>query len=420
MKKILSLVLIFALALTLAACASANTNLYKACKNMQEVTAIETDTEMTFNLSGQGLTEMDAMELKQIANVVNSVKLNIKDKSVRNEEATSARAESQINIDFMGMTIPLKGWSHIDLDKSEMVMISKLPEMFLGMLGSSLESDMESPLAGKEYIVNDISAMMKAEGEEIDLEEMLEFQREFQAKLIKFMDEIEDELKLDSKIIKVEEESEVDGEKVKIYRLKLNDESLREVAKGTVNYVLESKTSREFLVEYMKEYIDTIKKMSLQDETSKEDLRELEEDMEDLERDLIEDPDKLRERFNQFMDKYENIDLLGEEGINILYSVNKEGYIVEKDGVLDFRIDLAQLAEFKDKGDGEENLFSDVEMKGIVNFKINFKSNNSNINSEDLIVTLPEVTRENSINMDQLMKVQLEMMEDFGDMEIED
>ena len=420
MKKILSVVLILALALSLVACTTANTDLYDASKNMQEVKAIETNTDISFNLSGQGLGTVETTELKQVAMVVNSMKLNIKDKSIENEEGTSARAESEINIDFMGMNIPLKGWSEIDLDKSEMVMISKLPEIFLGLIGTPIESDGDNPLEGKEYIVNDISSMMKAEGQDLDLEEMLEFQKEFQPKLIKFMEEIEKDLKLDTRIIKVEEEGEIDGEKVKVYRLKLNDESLREVVKGTVNYVLENKTSREFVLEYMDEYIDTMKKMSMQDELSQSDLKELEERLDDFESDLDGNLDKVKRDFNLFMDKYKDIRILGEEGINILYSVNRDGYVVEKDGIIDLRIDLAQLAQFKEEKNQEESMFSDTEMKGIVNLKITFKSNNTNINNEELTVEWPELTRENSLNMDELMEIQMQMIEELEDMPIEE
>lgn len=419
MKKLITMMIISVLSASLMACTPGDISLYDAVKNTQEVNAIENNTDISFNLSGQGLGKDETDQLKQISNIINSMRVNVKSKSYGNEEGTAVTAESDINIDFMGMNIPLNGWSQIDTETSKMITISKIPETALGIIGTRIESDEENPLAGKEYVVNDLGAIIQAEGEKIDFEEMLEFQKEFQPKLIKLMEKIEEDLKLDYKIIELQEEIEVNGEKIKKYRLKLDDESLRVFLKDLVDYGLENKDTRKFVLEYINEYIDTINNISMEDKVSQGDLKEVQEASEDLEDDLDQDVSIIKEKFNNFIEKYTDIKILGEDGINIIYSVDENGYVVEKDGLIDLSINLGLISEFKDEEEIEElivkneqfeKLFPSKQMKGRVNLKINFKSTNSNINSEDLVVTFPELTSKNSLTLEEMLEIQMQQI----------
>lgn len=412
MKKILSLILIFALSISLVACTNEDASLYDAFKNMQDVRTIETSTDMSFSLEGEGLGEMETIQLNQVAAILNGMKLNVKGISLTNEDKTAAKAESEINIDIMGMSIPIKAWSDIDLDTSDMKTIVQIPQILLGMMGTNpMATEIENPLMGKEYIIYDLGKMMELEGQDFDYEEMMKFQKEFQPKLIKFMEDIQKDLKLDSDIIQLKEEKDVDGEKIKVYEVSLNDESLREVVKDLVNYLLENDATKEFIVEYMNGYMATMKNMGMINQLSDEELEELEELEEDM-ADMDENIEKFKEEFNLFMEKYKDIKILGEEGINILYFINEDGYIAQEDGVMDFSIDLgdiAKLKETKDEDDDEdedEMLYPAPEMKGKINFKINYSTKNMNINSKDIKVVMPELTPENSIDMQEMIEVQ--------------
>lgn len=412
MKRILSLILILSLSVSLIACTSPDVSLYDAFKNMQEVKAIETNTDISFNLQGEGLGKMEAMQFSQVANIINGMKLNVKGKTVGNKDNTSAKAESEVNIEFMGISMPIKAWTQVDLNTSDMKMIAKIPEMALAMMGNPIEADVENPLTGKEYIIYDIAKMMEEEGQEIDYKEMLDFQKEFQPKLIKIMEDLQKNLKLDSDIIRFEEEKEVEGEKIKVYRLNLNEESLREFTKDLVDYVLENDAIKEFIVDYMNGYIDMMKSMGMTDGLTKEELKDMEEEFENIEEDLDENLKKFKVEFNKFMEKYKDLKILGKDGINVLYSINEDGYIVEEDGVMDFSINLAQIAKLQNPKEGKEKSpLPSPEMKGKINFKINYTTKNTNINNKDLVVTMPETTPENSIDMQELMKTQMEQID---------
>jgi hypothetical protein len=428
MKKILSLILVFTMVISLSGCTDNNASLYDAFKNMQEVTSLETETSISFKLEGEGLGEMEQMQLNQVAQILNTTKFDLNQRVVGNEDNTKAKSQSELNINFMGMEIPIKMWADIDLETSDMKTIISIPQILLSMMQSNpAMQDVENPLIGKEYLIYDIGKMMEMEDENIDFKEMMEFQEEFQPKVIKFMEDIQKDLKLDSDIIELQEEKEVDGEKIKVYSIKLNDESLRELVKELVDYILENDSTKEFIVEYMNGYMDTMMNMGLEEELSDEELEELKEDMQDMEEELDEGFKEMKEEFDIFMEKYKDVKILGEEGINILYSINKDGYIVETDGVMDFSIDLEEIAKVNDAEtdeddlDEEEMLYPAPEMKGKVNFKINYNTKNTNINDKDMEIKMPETTEENSIDlyemMQEEMEKQMEMMEEFENVE---
>lgn len=436
MKKIMSLVIVLALSISMVACTSGDASLHDAFIKMQDVTTIETRTDIGFELSGEGLGEFETMQLNQMAPLVNGMKLGLSGISTGNKEATAAKSELEVSVEMMGMIIPIKMWGDIDLDNSQMKMIYEIPELLMGMMAvDPMAADIDNPLMGKDYIVYDMAKVMEIDGQELDYGAMMDFQKEFQPKTIEFMENIQNDLKLDEDIIKLEEEKEVDGEKIIVYRVHLNDESLREVVKDLVNYMLENEATREFILDYMDGYMEAMESMGLNDQLTEEEMKEFNEEMEDFEENLEENLADFKADFEEFMEEYKDIKILGEEGINILYSVNEEGYIVEEDGVMDFSIDLAQFADQEgeaedsndmdtsDEDDFYNMMYAEPEMKGRINFKINYNTKNTNINNEDLEVTMPELTEENSIDMDELMEAQMEqlerqmeMMEEYEDM----
>lgn len=416
-KKIISLMLVLALSISIIGCTSGDASLYDAIKNMQEVKAIESKTDISFNLSGQDLGEAESLQLNQIGSIVNGMKFTLNGKSIANEKNTIAKTESEVTVGFMGMNIPIKMWADMDLDNSHMKMIYEIPEMLLGMMvANPMAADMENPLMGKEYLVYDMGKIMNVHGEEIDYKAMIDFQKEFQPKAIKFMEDIQKDLKLNLNIIELQEEKEIDGEKIKVYRVNLNDESLREVVKDIVHYMLEDENAKEFLVDYMNEYVDLMKNMSLSNELSQEEMEEFEEELADLEENLDENLTDLKAEFDKFMEDHKDIKILGEEGINIRYFVNEKGYIIEEDGIMDFSIDLVQFANFEEihseEVDKDEIIYPGPEMKGKINLKIKYNTKNTNINSKDLEIIMPETTRENSLDMEELMEAQMEQLEE--------
>lgn len=398
MKKIVSLILIFALSVSIIACTKEDISLYDAFENMKDVGSIETNTDMTFTLSGKDLGDSDTMMINRIVAFINEMKLKSNVKSLTNEDKTVSKSESEVNIELMGTETLLKSWMEMNTETSEMKTITKIPKMLLASINmNSIMGQTQNPLAGKEYIIYDMGKMMQGENTEVekaevDYKAMMEFQKEIQPKIIKFMEDIEEDLELENDIIKLQEEKEVDGEKIKIYRVKLNDKSLREVLKDTVDYLIENDATKKFMIEYF----DAMKNMAITSELNDQELQELEEDIADIEENLDENLEKIRQEFNLFMEKMEEINILGEEGIEVFYTINEDGYITEADGVMDFNIDLDKINKLTEN--------PQPGMKGNINFKVNYTTRNTNINSKDIKVNMPELNPENSIEMQELIE----------------
>lgn len=398
-KKVIALLLIFTMGLSLVACASPDTELYNALEKMQGVTAVETETEISFQIKGEGFDQSEQMMIDQLGASLNNLKFLLKQKSLSNEDQTQAKAEGELSIDLGGMLISAKIWADVDLDTGDMKSIIQLPAMLSGLMG---------PAADKRYLVYDIKEMMELEDEEVDMEEIMELQKELEPKIIKLAEEIEKEFKPDFKIINLKEEIEVDGEKTKVYELKLDDKTLKELVKEFVNTTLDSEGSKSFIMDY----IDLAMKMVATGEFTEEEMAEMKDGIKDVEENLDKNVEKAKEEFNKFMTKIEDVQLLGEKGITIEYSIGKDGYIVEINGVIDLRLNLEEISKVME---------AEEETKGILKLTINYNTKNKNINNKDLKVELPELTEENSIDLLEMIELQMKelekQMELFGDIE---
>ena len=98
--------------------------------------------------------------------------------------------------------------------------------------------------------------------------------------------------------------------------MKLNDATLKELVKYAVNYSLDKKE----VVEFIKEYMNAVMKVVTIPEAEKKAAEaEIKQGLEDLEKQLPE----FKAKFNEFMDKYEDVKILGDKGIVIEFGINK-------------------------------------------------------------------------------------------------
>ncbi|MCQ4923986.1 hypothetical protein NE686_12870 [Tissierella carlieri] len=390
MKKISVLALILALSISLTGCVGGELKLYNAFNKMQDVTSIESDMEMDFTFETEGFSEEEQLMLEQVSAMVNNSKITMNQKAQYNKEKTVGQAQVDMNMDFGGMVMPMNVWVDMDMSTDELKMkeIIKMPQM---LMNSMVPNDPE-----KQYLVLDMGQMMKEENEELNFNELMKFSKEFQPKLAEFMKEIQKDFKPDLKIVEEKGSKVVNKEMLNIYELKLNDATLKELVKYAVNYSLDKKE----VVEFIKEYMNAVMKVVTIPEAEKKAAEaEIKQGLEDLEKQLPE----FKVKFNEFMDKYEDVKILGDKGIVIEFGINKDGYIVHEVGNIDLRIDLGQIAEVV----GEKA----PEMKGIIKLGISYTSKSYNINSKDVKVEMPKVDEKNSIDYMKMMEMQMKQIE---------
>ncbi len=374
MKKISVLALIVALSISLTGCFGGESKLYNAFNKMQDVTSIESHMEMKFNFETEGFSEEDQLMLGQIAAMVNNSKITMNQKARNNKEKTVSEAQVDMNMNFGGIGMDMNVWVDMDMSTDELKMkeIIKMPQI---LMSSMVPNDPQ-----KQYLVLDMGQMMKEENNEINLNEWMKFSKEFQPKLIEFIKGIQKDFKSNLKIVEKKGSKVVNKEELDIYELKLNDATLKELVRDTVNYSFEN----EKIVEFVKEYMTAV--VNIVPQAEKETVEvDMIEGLEELEKQLPE----FKVKFNEFMDKYKDVKILGDKGIVIEYGINKEGYIVHQVASIDLRIDLGQIAKITGK---------EAEAKGIIKLGIDFSTNNFNINNKDMKIEIPAVNEKNSID----------------------
>ena len=393
MKKFTVLALILALAISVTGCFGGESKLYNAFNKMQDVTSLESDIELGFTLKGEGLLEEQQLILDQVAAMVNTTKLTMHQRSEQNKDKSVVKAEVDTNMNLAGMGMDIKTWVDMDMstDEFKMVEIIKMPQMLMGTMFP------DDP--AKEYIVYDIGEMIGAENEEMNFNELMKFTKEFQPKLMEFIKEIQKDFKPEFDMVNQKDDKVINKERIKVYELKLDDATLKELVTYAVDYSLDNET----IIEFIKEYMNAIMNTGLVPEAEKETAQiEIKDGIEELEKQLPE----LKVKFHEFMEKYKDVKILGDKGITIEFGINKEGYIVREIGNIDLRVDLEQIAKFAKQ--------EAPQVKGIINLGINYTANNYNINSKDVKVEMPPVDENNSITFMEMMEMQMNQMEQIS------
>lgn len=378
MKRISILSLILALAIGLTGCFGGEAKLYNAFDKMQDINSMESDMEIGIILNTDGFAEEQELMLKQVGAMVNASKLKMNIKQIQNKDKTKSKSEINLNLDLAGMGMDIGVWTDADISNDEMKMIEiiKMPQMLMGTA---------FPLEDyKEYIVYDIGKMIKLE-EDKDYTELIQFSKEWEPKLTEFIKQIQKDFKPEFNIIKEKADKTINGEKLKIYELKLNDLTLKELIKYAVNYGLE----KDVVIDFLKEYIDKMMKMTnnLEEKEIKEELSKFEDEIPEF-----------KAKFNEFMEEYKDVKILGENGIAIEYGINKDGYIVHKAGTIDLSLNLEEIRKKANKDMPVQ--------KGKINLTIKYNTKNYNID-KDLKIEIPIVDEKNSIDLTKIMEEEM-------------
>ncbi len=385
-KKFILLLVAVLMTSVLTGCYGDEIEIYSAMKKMQEIESAQSTIEMDFDFSGEGFAEEEQMMIDQVAGVLDTFKIKMDMTQTQNEDQTQAKAIVDTNIQAMGTNMNMKQWVDVNMsdDNPKMEQIIKMPKELMGtMLPEGLD---------KEYIYYD---MMDQEAIGTDLSGLVEFTEEFQPKLMEFMEEFYLELDSDIDFINKVGKRVVDGENLNIYEMKLNDEQFKEIVRYSVNHTLENEATMDFL----KEYMDVVMSITAIPEEEKAEMEsEIQDGLDQLEAGIP----GFKDTFNKFMDEYEDIKVLGKEGIFIEIGINNKGYIVLEKGKMDFRIDISEVTEAM----GVEKV------SGIVNLGINYSTKNYNINDKSIKVEMPKITAENSIDYMDLMEEQQRQMEE--------
>jgi len=388
-RKLIGVALVLTLLLGLTGCTKNQQVIFDAAMNMQDVHSLQTNTSMTFELSGSGFEPTVQQQIDMAAMYLNNAKLELAAKTSANEEKTVAKALVDMSLTVPGMDIKVPIWVDSDLtgDTPKVLEIIKVPEIAAASLPPQF--------AGKEYMVMDPSDMTGSELGNMDMVKLMEFSKNFNEVGVTFLNSYSKRFnpKIDVVSIGSQTIQTNDGPvKAQIYKLNLNDAQFKNLIRYTVNNFTQDKEAMNFVKEFMDSVLEFSQVPDKAKAISDFDLafKEFEENK----------PEFLAE-FNAIMDIFDEVTFLGDKGIQSKFAI-ANGYCIQETGTVNLKIDVAQINQLMNTLNEEQNADIDVNAKGILDLKINYKTDNFGINVP-IEIEIPEMNSENSFNYMDLM-----------------
>lgn len=375
-KRVSAVTILLAMVLVFTGCTNGELKLYNAFLKSQDIRTMESELEMSFKLEGEGLSEETAEMLKEVSSVLNGLKITMNQKMEKDEEGTKSKVQVDSEIDMGGVKTDLSIWLDVDMseDAQDMKYTIKMPQMVMAMLGEEF--------ADKEYIVYDYKDILETSGMDLDNKELMEWAKEMEPVIMNFLEEHVKNFDSDVKMIESKGLRAINKEAFDIYELRLSDESFKTLIRNTTNGFMENEDMKKFIEEYMDMVFKFVE--SQNDENTEEMKKEIEELKIGLDKELP----NMKENFNKFMDEFDKVAVLGEEGIVVEYAINQEGYIVSEKATINLMLDLKTL-----EMEG---------MEGIIKLRIDSNSRNFNING-DVKIEMPELNKEKTLNLGDLI-----------------
>jgi len=387
-KQITWFVTLLTILLVVTGCSQNQQVLFDAAMKMQNVTSLQQQTTMTFQLSGSDFDPAIQQQINMATAFMNNAKLNLNVKTSTNEEKTVAKSQVDMDLSLQGMNLTMPVWVDSDLtgNTPKVIEIIKLPQIAKGSLPPQF--------AGKEYMVMNPSNMGASEPNNMNFTQLAELIDNMQSKQIDFLTSYAKRFNPDVKVVsKGSQYVETnDGRKsAKLYEVKLNDAQLKELIRYTVNNF----TQDEEAMMFVKEFMHSILELSQLPEDA-ETLSDFDKAFEEFDANKQE----FLTQFNTVMDQFKSVTFLGNQGIELQYAI-VDGYVVKKSGIIDLKVDLAKINQLMNTLTSQESTSEDA--KGKLSLKVNFSTVTSGINSPVEII-IPEVNESNSFDYMDLMK----------------
>jgi len=396
LTKILSLFTVLALSLTiLAGCAVDELSLLNAICRKADITSCESKTVLSVNLSSEGLNDNEKADFNKLASLVNGMKLVIDQKTKSNAEKTISKSQSDFQVDLGGISASASLWADVDLsgDTPRVKEVIKLPAI-LTMLAASEQ-------AGKDYLVLDMEDLTAADSTPVSTgstKEILEFSKGITSKLTGFLKGFAGEMDPGFSIVTRKETKIVDYQLYNVYNLKLDDATFKKLLSYTVTKFAQSETALNFVKDLIK---SSITLSDISDQEKLEAAAEIDESFEEFKAEI---PGYLKS-WDTIMGALKDVKILGDKGIDIDFTVNGQGFIVNEHGSLDFVIDTKAITTALMAYSSLEEDFDYAEdssvNQGIIKLGFTFNTDYSNIN-KDVVIDFPVLTPENSYKFSDL------------------
>ncbi len=353
----------------------------------QEILSSESTSDIAFNLSAEGLDEESQVMFDGIASQINNMKLSLNQKSVTNKDQTVAKAQIDANVLLNDMNFDSSIWVDMDMSGDKLVLkeVFKLPSMLMSFIPGAVD---------KEYIVLDfdtINEAMTNSGqdmpEQMDFDATMDIAMKYQKKFTDALMAYIKDYNFNHPVVTKLDDKIVNEENIKYYEVAFDNDSFKEFLKYTTITMLQDEDIMPLFEEYMTELMD------MSGEEMPEELS------------FVGNSAKRIKKAQEFFDKMEELTILGEDGIRITFGINEDGYFVSETGKMDFIIDTKQFVNLM-AAEIEENEAVAAMPTPVFKLSISYDGTINKIN-EDVKITMPTTTKENTIDYINLMETMI-------------
>jgi|GEM_PF-2771657 len=336
-------------------------------------------------------TMEEAAAIEPLVSMLNGVKMDMHQKVSQNHEQTIMKAQMDMAFTIEGTTEHTTMWLDYDLTKKPPVIksIAKLPASALGTIPGTENGEM--------YMVMNNTLPEEAGDFPLDeYKESLESVRSFQTEILNMIKQYAIDKDPNFVVVTQLPDRTVNGEKLKVYQLKLTNASL----KALMKYMAAEMPQDESTKELIKEFIMTTIFMTEGTEAGM--------DLSDTFEKFRDGTSTFSQDLNKTLEALDDVTMLGDQGIVIDYLINGQGYIVGQTGIIDLYMSTQQVDDALEKlspnGDfPESNKHEFLEATATLSLKVS--SETSRIN-ENITIEYPVLTPENTLDFND--------MEDFA------
>jgi|GEM_PF-5476572 len=380
-KKTAIIFILVLMIVSLVGCSGDELSLYKAMLKMQDITYYEqiSDVSLRFDYQGEKNTDLDKVKL-----LMNSFKFTSKQNYSTNKSKDIMKISMDALMTLDDMTYNYKVW--LDTNMTEKApyyrQIIKMP--FIARVSASEE------YTNKEYIVIDSNNISSDNEEAMVFQNLPKLNKDIIQKSNDFIEKYMTDFIPNVKMVTKGESALVDGERATVYEVKLDDASLKSLVKHFVNDF----ANDEEAVDMMKDLAFVFYDVYGINQTNT--YEEFKAQLDDVENQIPE----MIEQFNTAMEKLENINILGKNGISIKYYINNKGYIIKQEGSVDLLLNVRKLAEAFEMNEDD---LAGVPSDNVFEIGVDFTNTFKNINKAQEVV-LPNINEDNSIDFFKLIE----------------
>jgi len=364
-----------------AGCSTNGLALSNAFGKSQTINSMQTKTDISLKVSATNLSAQEKQMMDTLLPMLNNSKISMSTKVNQNQERTSGKVQEDFSIQLGQIPINMSVWADTDLigDKPKINEIIKMPR--------SMTTQLPQEFQNRDYMVINLSDMNNTQGmPQIDYKKLMSFREEFQPKLLYFASKYQKQFNPNTTYIREVQEN--------IYELKLSDRSLKALMHYTLNNLSENQDAINFVSSYMSAAMSIYDITDKNTQISKDEMNKA---LIDLTNNL---PEKIA-NLNKVLDSLDNLIILGDDGITIRYTLNKDGYIVNENGNAQFVIDLPNIIKLASGSASETS--NSTNPTGIYTINLGFNTDTTNING-DVDIVFPQVDASNSFNYNDLIK----------------